>query len=195
MASQKVREALRKRFPADQVKQRVGAGSMKLDYVAGETVINRLIEATQDEDSGYAWQSRIVMVELQADGKNWVAVVEGTLLIQGDAGSGVGAMKNPDVDMAVKSANTEALKNAAKNGFGVGIELWDKEYRETLGQARRALAGNEAALKSMVYDIAKERLGIARPSQAQVAEVFNVTAGDLSDAATLQNILRDEGRL
>src|SRR5207253_1038935 len=102
-------------FPADQVKQRQGAGGMKLDYVAGETVIARLLEATEDEDTGYAWQSRIVKIE--RIGTDWAAVVEGQLLIQGDCGTGVGAMTNRDLDMAVKYAITEALKNAAKNGF------------------------------------------------------------------------------
>jgi len=193
MASKEVRLALKKKFPADQVKQRSGAGGMKLDYVAGETVIARLLAATEDEESGYAWSSRIVKVEKV--GTDWCAVVEGQLLIQGDAGTGVGAMINRDVDMAVKSANTEALKNAAKNGFGVGLELWDKEYRETLSQQRRAIEGNEAALKAMVFDIAKQKLDIAKPTAKQVAEVFNVTAGDLSEASVLKKILYDQGIL
>src|SRR6266576_3726823 len=193
MASKEVRLALKKKFPADQVKQRSGAGGMKLDYVAGETVIARLLAATEDEETGYAWSSRIVKVEKV--GTDWCAVVEGQLLIQGDAGTGVGAMINRDVDMAVKSANTEALKNAAKNGFGIGLELWDKEYRETLGQQRRALAGNEAALKSMVFDIAKTKLGVSKPTAAQVADLFDVSTGDLSEADTLRGILEAQGIL
>lgn len=193
MASIEIRQALRKRFPADKVKQRQGPGSTKLDYVAGETVIERLILATADQPQGYAWTARIVKVEKVE--KGWAAVVEGQLLIDGDCGTGVGAMINSDVDMAVKSANTEALKNAAKNGFGVGLELWDKEYRETLGQQRRALAGSEAALKSMVFDIAKERLGKAKPTQAEIATLFGVEPGDLSDADTLKDILVGEGLL
>jgi sugar phosphate isomerase/epimerase len=193
MASKAVREALRAKFPADQVKQRQGAGGLKLDYVAGETVINRLIDATKDEEQGYAWQSSIAHIEKVGD--RWVAVVHGNLAIQGDIGTGVGAMENRDVDMAVKSANTEALKNAAKNGFGVALELWDKEYRETLGQQRRALAGSEAALKSMVFDIAKNKLDTKKPTAAQVATLFDVSAGDLSDAATLRTILEDQGVL
>src|SRR6266576_3944350 len=192
MASKEVRLALKKKFPADQVKQRSGAGGMKLDYVAGETVIARLLAATEDEESGYAWSSRIVKVEKV--GTDWCAVVEGQLLIQGDAGTGVGAMINRDVDMAVKSANTEALKNAAKNGFGVGLELWDKEYRETLGQRRKAIAGNEAAMKSLVFDLAKNMTG-GKPTAKQVAELFGVTVGDLADAATLSTILEAEGVL
>lgn len=193
MASKEVRAALRAKFPATDVKQRVGAGGMKLDYVAGETVINRLLDATEGEDNGYAWQATVVKVEKVGD--SWAAVVQGMLLIQGDMGTGVGAMVNKDVDMAVKSANTEALKNAAKNGFGVGIELWDKEYRDTLGQQRRLLGGSEAAMKQEVFKIAKERLGTERPSASAVAKVFNVSMGDLSDAEALKGILEAEGVL
>ena len=193
MANKAVRLALKKKFPADQVKQRQGAGGMKLDYVAGETVIARLLEATEDEDTGYAWQSRIVKIE--RIGTDWAAVVEGQLLIQGDCGTGVGAMTNRDLDMAVKYAITEALKNAAKNGFGIGLELWDKEYRETLAQQRRALGGSESALKSMVFDIAKTKLGVSKPTAAQVAGLFDVSTGDLSEADTLRGILEAQGIL
>jgi hypothetical protein len=193
MASKEVRQKLRAKFPANEVKQRQGAGGMKLDYVAGETVIGRLLEATADEESGYAWSADIVHIEETP--KGWVAVVRGTLLIHGDAGTGVGAMVNKDVDMAVKSANTEALKNAAKNGFGVGIELWDKEYRETLGQQRRLLGGSEQAMKQEVWKIAKEKLGIEKPTPAQIAKLFGVKAGDLADADSLKAILEGEGIL
>lgn len=207
MASQEVRAALREPFPASEVKQRQGPGRTKLDYVAGETVINRLLSATADQPGGYAWQARVQTLERivtvivdedtgeTSESTNYLAVVEGALMIDGDMGTGVGAMRNPDPDMAVKSANTEALKNAAKNGFGVGLELWDAEYRTQLDQRRRAADGNEQALKGLVFEIAKKKLNEQRPSQAQIAELFSVNAGDLSDPATLGEILAAEGVL
>ena len=199
MASTAVRAKLREKFSVSDVKQRQGAGSMKLDYVAGETVIQRLIDATKDEDTGYAWLSNIVSIQEvereKRDGskyKTWVAVVQGSLQIQGDVGTGMGAMENPEADMAVKSANTEALKNAAKNGFGVGLELWDKEYRETLSAQRRLLAGDEQAAKQAVWDIAKAK---GATDSAGIAKLFDVSVGDLSDIEVLRDILRAEGVL
>ena len=199
MSSQEVRAKLREKFSVTDVKQREGAGRMKLDYIAGETVIQRLIEATADSPNGYAWQSQVVKIdEVERKKRNgetyqtWVAAVQGTLLIEGDAGSGVGAMENHDLDMALKSANTEALKNAAKNGFGVGLELWDKEYRETLSAQRRLLAGDEQAAKQAVWDIAK---AAGANDSAAVAKHFDVSVGDLSDIEVLRDILKNEGVL
>lgn len=193
MASKEIRAALRAKFPVSEVKSRQGAGKMKLDYVAGETVIQRLLDATADEETGYAWQAGIFKADQTEDGK-WAAVVIGNLIIGGDQGTGVGAMVNADLDMAVKSANTEAIKNAAKNGFGVALELWDKEYRDGLGQQRRAVAGDEQAMKQMVFDIAKKRLG-GKPDSAAIAELFDITVGDLADPEALQTILKSEGVL
>jgi len=97
--------------------------------------------------------------------------------------------------MAVKSANTEALKNAAKNGFGVGLELWDAEYRATLDKRRRAIGGNEQALKALVWEVAKSRVAPDTPTLANVALLFNREPGDLSDPAVLSEILAEEGIL
>jgi hypothetical protein len=193
MATKELRAALRAPFPASEVKQRQGPRGIKLDYVPGETVLNRLLDLTADQDNGYAWQ--VTSVQFQPTENGWAAVVSGSLMIQGDMGSGVGAMVNPDLDMAVKSANTEAIKNAAKNGFGVGLELWDAEYRATLGQRRRAAEGNEQALKALVFDLAKRKLNDPSPTVTQVAAVFDVRAGDLSDPNVLEGILAEEGVL
>lgn len=193
MASKELRAALRAPFPPDKVYQREGPARKKLDYVAIETVLNRLLDATKDEDAGYAWQVTYCFTE--KNGETWSAVVAGNLMIGGDMGGGVGSMTNRDLDMAVKSANSEAIKNAAKNGFGVGLELWDAEYRAQLDQRRRAAGGSEQALKALVFDIAKQRLDTTKPSLAQIAELFNVDAGDLSDAESLAAILEAEGVL
>jgi len=191
MASKELRAALRAPFSASEVKQRQGPGRKMLDYVAGETVLNRLLDLTANEDSGYAWQ--VTSVQFEKSDKGWAAVVSGSLLIQGDMGSGVGAMENAELDMAVKSANTEAIKNAAKNGFGIGLELWDAEYRDQLAQRRRAAGGSESALKSLVMDVARRKTGKTKLSLPEVADALGVTAGDLSDPATLTAILEAEG--
>lgn len=110
-------------------------------------------------------------------------------------GFGVGSAKmGGDLDSSLKAANTEALKNAAKNGFGVGLELWDAEHRDKLALQRRA-AGSAQARKKLVFDLAKEKLGKDKPSQAEIAKLFNVKPGDLSDDATSRKILEAEGVL
>lgn len=190
MASGEVRTALKKNFPAKLVKQRQGPGGTKFDYVSGDTVIARLIEATAGAPSGYALNGDIKHIEY-ADGK-WSVAVQVALMIDGDAGYGVGAMSNSDLDMAVKSATTEAIKNAAKNGYGVGLELYDADYRATLSQQRRLSSGSEQALKAEVWSIAKLKLGDAATPK-EIAEHFGVKPGDLADPATLKSILEGEG--
>jgi hypothetical protein len=100
-----------------------------------------------------------------------------------------------DLDSSLKAANTEALKNAAKNGFGIALELWDAEHRANLDVARRAAGGSEQALKKAVFDRAKDRLAKTKPTVAEVAKLFGVEPGDLSDKGTLQTILEVEGVL
>ena len=200
MATKAVLDALRVKFPANEVLQRRGGGTT-LDYVPIQAMIGRVLDATLEE-GGYRYNGALKHLEqverVKNDGKTvleWVAVVEGTLYIGDACGYGIGSMQNADLDMAVKSANSEAFKNAAKNGFGVGLELWDKEYREGLGQQRRLLAGSEQAMKAEVFRIAKEKLGIEKPTAAQVAGVFARKAGDLSDEDNLRDILVDAGVL
>lgn len=194
MASKEVRAALTKPFPADEVKQREGPGGRKLDYISGDQVIRRLQEATADQDLGYAWT--IGFVKVEKEGNRYRAEVMGTLQIGGDAGAGVGSKTDGDADMALKSANTEALKNAAKNGFGVGLELWDKEYLATLNSKRRVMGGDNAAMKQAVWKIAKARLGGDKnPSVAQVAKLFGVTTAGLQEDNVLKSILEEEGVL
>jgi len=180
--------ALRAKFPAAKVYQREGPGGKKLDYVSGETVIERLLEAAPD----YSWDGQVISVE---DGR---AVVSGTLTIPGaGSGFGVGSAKmGGDLDSSLKAANTEALKNAAKNGFGVALELWDAEYRDDLARLRRLEKGSEQALKSEVFRLAREkRPGEELKTGAAVAKVFGRKAGDLADIDVLKAILKEEGVL
>jgi hypothetical protein len=176
---------LREPFPADQVKQRPGGGGQKLDYVAIETTLGRLLDVAPE----FCWSASVQILE------DRTAVVTGTLHIGDKFATGVGAMKNPDMDMAVKSANSEAIKNAAKNGWGVSLELWDADYRATLATKRALLSGSEAALKRAVHDLAKERLGVDRPSLQEMAMLFEFDPADLAEPEVLREILEREGVL
>ena len=149
--------------------------------------MERLLEAAP----GYSIENASAYIT----GPDNVAVASLELVIDGKRGFGVGSMKNPDLDMALKTAVSEAIKNAAKNGFGVGLELWDEEYRKTLDTKRALLGGSEAALKREVFKIARDRTGLDKPTGAQVAKVFGRKAGELADAAVLREILEGEGLL
>lgn len=183
-----VLEKLRRPFPAGDVKQRQGGGGKTLDYISIETTIERFLA----EAPNYSWTGRVVTISQNEKGQ-FVAVVEGNLEVEGKTGFGVGAMVNPDPDMAVKSANSEAFKNAAKNGFGTALELWHEEHRESLKVARAAAGGSEASLKKAVFDLAKKNLGKTKPTVADVAELFGVEPGELSDKDMLEKILQDQG--
>ena len=176
--------ALRAPFPAEQVKQRQGPGGKQLDYVPIETVLGRLLELAPN----YSWAAS-VDVRMTVDGSKYMVVATGHLTIGDKTATGVGAMIHMDPDMAVKSANSEAMKNAAKNGFGVALELWDEEHRASLATDRALAAGDLPTLKKAVYDRAKEGLNKSRPTLAEVADYFNVNVGALNDVPSLKAIL------
>ena len=174
---------LREEFPVEAVKQRPGGGQM-LDYVAIETVLERLLDVAPE----YSWQGHLV------DFDGGTAVVEGHLTIGDKTAYGIGAMKNAnDPDMAVKSANSEAMKNAAKNGFGVGLELWDKAHRQKLDRQRKSTT--PAALKKMVVKLGREKTGVANASVRAMAEHFGVEPDELFEPDTMRQILEAEGVL
>lgn len=176
---------LREPFPVDKVKQRPGGGGKTLDYVPIETVLERLLDAAPD----YSWEAELCGPVV--DGR---AVVSGRLQIGDKVATGFGAMVNAnDPDMAVKSANSEAMKNAAKNGWGVGLELWDAEYRQELAVARESGAATVAesndlqVLKNRVADLAVAA-GVERTGPA-IASHFGVTIEALQSRETLEHIV------
>ena len=191
-AAQKLAK-LREPFPVDKVKQRPGGGNRMLDYVPIETVLERLLELAPD----YTWSAHLVHFE------SGLAIVEGQLTIGDKTAYGVGAMKNSDADMSVKSANSEAMKNAAKNGFGVALELWDEEHRADLQVQRQTGATGSASaggglhvvpdddeltqLKNRVADIAVAA-GVDRTGPA-IAAHFGIGVEKLQDRETLEHII------
>jgi hypothetical protein len=177
---------LREPFPVEQVKQRPGGRGMMLDYVPIETVLERLLTVAPEYSIENA-SSHLL-------GDN-VAVASLELVIGDKRGFGVGAMKNPDPDMALKSAVSEAIKNAAKNGFGVALELWDQEHREELEAQRQGgqvvplpTADDELTqLKNRVADLAVAA-GVERTGPA-IASHFNIPIEQLQDRETLERLV------
>lgn len=183
---------LRAKFKPEEVKQRQGPGGKALDYVPIETVLSRLLDTAPE----YSWDASVVHIERREfiqDGETRVrydVVVSGSLTVGYKSAAGFGSMTHQDLDMAVKSANSEAMKNAAKNGFGVGLELWDAEYRGELATGRLLAAGDPAALKVAVFEkFVAESGATGTPTADDVADHFNVTVKDLKDPAQLKAIL------
>jgi hypothetical protein len=171
--------ALSAPFPPEEVKHRRGPGGKDLDYVAIETVLQRLLKNAPD----FTWSARLVKHE------GSLAIVEGDLTIDGKSATGIGAMANADADMAVKSANSEAIKNAAKNGWGMALELWTEEGREVVARGRALASGDLSALKQEVFRRALEQG--AEPNAESVAAKLGVAVEDLQDLDKLKEILND----
>jgi len=190
---QRTQRELRAPFPADKVYQRQGPGGKKLDFISIETVLNRLLDAAPD----YSWDAsaQIQYPEPFVNNKgeritpNPIVATTGTLSIDGKYATGFGSHQNPDLDMALKSANSEAMKNAAKNGWGVMLELWDAEYRDDLEKNRKIEKASEASLKGDVFRIARERLGKDKPTAVEIGTLFGVDPSLLTDVPTLRAIL------
>lgn len=183
--------ALSAEFGTKEHKQRTQGGKA-LTYISIDATIKRLNEVL-----GPAWSTQANTTITESDGQ-YLAVTQLVLTavvdeIKKDA-YGVGAMRNKDADMAVKTALAEALKKAGHQ-LGIGLYLWDEDAREQVENRMKLDGASDGQLKVAVYNIARQKLGIERPTQAQVAKLFGVKTGDLADGMTNRNILIAEGVL
>ncbi len=185
-------------FPADASQTRSApGGGPALTYVSIDQTIKRLNDVL-----GPCWSTR-AHTELRSETGNngrptYLAICELQMDCEVDEYSksayGVGAMKNPDPDMALKSALAEAIKKAAHQ-LGVGLHLWDKDTRAKI-EKKMALAGaSEAKLKATVYQIARDKLGKTKPSIAEVAQLFGRTPEQMQEPGANREILEEEGQL
>lgn len=107
---------------------------------------------------------------------------------------GVGAMRNPDPDMAMKTALAEALKKAFHQA-GVALYLWDPAARDEVAAKSKWAGATLAAKKKEVKRLASVKLDVDNPTAKQVAEAFGFTAADLAEDETIDAILKAEGLL
>tara|TARA_R110002167_G_scaffold58769_2_gene166479 strand:+ start:3443 stop:4060 length:618 start_codon:yes stop_codon:yes gene_type:complete len=114
---------LRREFTPAECEERKGPGGFTLTYVAHFAVIDRLIEAVGI--GNFQWKISSVLV---ADN---MVTVAGDLTLWVDerwvTNSGVSteALKGNDLEKSTKTADTDALKRAARL-FGVGLHLYCK---------------------------------------------------------------------
>lgn len=190
------------KFLPEQVKQREGGGGKKLDYISIDTVLNRLNEVLEFEWEFHGQSTHLSPTVVTVKGQEkdgYLAVVTGHLVVHTSEGPrwtfGVGAHRDVDPDMAIKSALAEAEKKAAQRR-GVGLYLWDEDAREELKEQRQAIKRKQAdptkldldELKLAVYEKAVEQ-GLEEHSAEGLAEWYSVDVGDLQDEATLLELL------
>lgn len=108
---------------------------------------------------------------------------------------GVGAMINPDPDMAMKTALAEAIKKAF-HAVGVGLYLWDKDIAEAVLVKAQLANGSLTDLKKAVMKLAAERaVGEAPKTPSAIAKAVGLKPGDLADEAALRRVLAEAGRI
>lgn len=163
------------KFPVHKVSQRPGPRGIMLDYIAGEDVLERLLEV----DPSFRWSVDNWKVYID-DG--WTVFVEGTLSTDGTYRSGMGSGYSNDPDMAVKTAHTEALKNAAKH-FGVGLYLFHEKERELLAEQREELAELQRELAD------KARAKGIEVKASSIAAYFDLNPEELDDLEVLREIV------
>lgn len=94
----------------------------------------------------------------------------------------------------MKEAVTDGIKRALKNlGDQFGLGLYDAERRSDI-ERRRGLT-TDVGVKKAVWELAREKTGLDKPTAAQVAKAFGRTAAELNEIETLRQILVDEGML
>lgn len=185
-------ERLAAEFPAGAHKTR-SQGGTKLTYLSIDSVINRLNDVL-----GADW-STDAETSIEVTEKGYLATCQLRLRAVVDGTSkqayGIGCdLDQRDADKAAKTALAEAIKKASHQ-LGVGLYLWDPEARASVERKQRLEGASTAALKQEVFKLAKGRLPQDNPTAKDIAALFGVPAGSLSDDATLRGILEKEGLL
>lgn len=181
-------------FDVSEVQQRKGKGGKVFDYVPWTSVVARLNEVLE-EKWDWVLDNVSLTVRPKDDEVEYLAWVSGILRIRSEyhattiTRSGVGAAtSSDDPDMAIKTAQAEALKKAA-NQYGVALELWDEDHRDKLEQERNAGSiilkkYQEKIREYYVIDTKDEA-----PTVAKVAEYYRVEPADLSNVDVLAEIV------
>lgn len=173
---------LRERFHPSEIRTR-RQGGKDLQYVDIASVIERFLDTLEGEWSWRVIDSSITPIEQGG----YLASVTGEIHVGDIVRSGVGADVANDADKAYKTALAEAFKKAA-NYFGVGLELWDEDVRNSNERVMKGYASDDlSTLKTAVFELAL--MGGADPSAEGVADYFGVSVEALQDSTVLREIL------
>jgi DNA recombination protein Rad52 len=217
MFAPEVQEALKRPIDPRRVKSRQGGGGKTLSYISTEDAI----QAANAVFGLGGWGYEVVELDylglenFERNGKKGYRVAyratvkvtaHGTVGLPlattfsdtgyGDAVEYGGSALTPH-ELASKEAVSDAVKRCLKNfGSQFGLDLYSEEGRADVARRAALLSGDEQALKLAVFGVAKEKLGVDKPTAAQVAKAVGLkTPGDLADAATLKRVLENEGLL
>jgi hypothetical protein len=213
MISERTKRLL-ERFDTADHKQRKGGkdrqgNDIMLTYVPTGKYIEKLIAEFDDR---WAWEVTSHSLDIEKK----VAIVVGNLTVEDADGkirtkSGVGVAedltqgKRDEFDKLMKSANSEAIKNACKL-LGIGLYLYDKdELKEVEREMRqpvqrpKAQSGNASAAAAQPRQPAVAALGPSAnggeitPHDAVVlaAQEAAPDAGDLSITTAINHLIKD----
>jgi len=187
-------EELAARFHPSEVKQRDGGRGLKLDYIDIPQTIKRLRNVL---GMNVSWDIQETTLVPTDDGK-YLATVTGYLTVTEfdetenkipaiSRWGGVGAMVDRDPDMALKTAQAEAIKKAG-HGFQIALYLWDEEERNAIAAYRTASTSEDLnALKKAVAMQAKVR-GVPTTPKA-LAEFYGVKEEELQNPKVLRELI------
>lgn len=173
-------ERLREPFPVAAVRQR-SQGGTTLDYIDIAETIGRVLDVTEG-----SYTTEVVSSSCTPMDGQYFALVTMRVTVGDDFHDGVGAMVNRDPDMAIKTALAEAFKKAM-HYWGVGLELWSADHRETLALQRAAVAGDVTALKTLVFRQVRDA-GADTSSAQAIADFYGVAPADLDDVEALTRL-------
>lgn len=148
-------EALAADFPKSEVKQRIGGGNVKLDYIDIVSTINRLCSVL-----GADWDWRVLDAKVEVvenDGPKYLAYERGELVVRLEDGTtitrgGSGAdVDSRDPDKAIKTADAEALKKAGHK-FQIALYLWDEGKRDEIAEFRKLSKASLPQLKKAALE-------------------------------------------
>jgi hypothetical protein len=182
MENMEIMEKLSRRFPICEVKSRSAGFGQQLEYISQDQVISRLNEVLGAKWSvHYDANIETISIEITKKGggnKTRVqephphAIIKAQLTIQVDNNiitkEGYGAenleKSGMDVDTAIKSAQSSALKKAAVQ-LGIGLYLYDEEERNYIKRERENL-----------------KSGLSEEDRKKLGELFNLDLDKITEA-------------
>ena len=160
MDSQQILASLKKEFPREALKERVGAGGKKFTYIEGHAAIHRVLTSAPDYTMKYYDHWIVEDVDNKGKQRLTLNIVIGVSIpgLGEKIGLGVAVLGGGE-DLA-KGALTDAFKNAMKY-FGQGLSLYGEDYeappppptaKKQLSDALKAKGMNPTQMKEAIAE-------------------------------------------
>jgi DNA recombination protein Rad52 len=183
-----IHKALDEKVPRDVVKTRDGGGGRSLDYLEAWYVIDRLNKVFGH--TNVSWEVRTLTPVTGAKFPAYVCTARvvvklptGDIVFKDGVGYGIDKSGLNPHEMAVKEAESDALKRAAKNfGMSLGLALYDKT-QENVADAEPAPAPVKKAKPAV-----KEAPAASEKDEALNKIMSLVRVADAKKAKTKQEL-------